>query len=280
MLVAPLWAVAAMLSIQLGAGLSAPLLSAIGPSGTTWLRLTWAAVLLVLIARPRLRGQPRKDVLAAVALGVTTAGLTLFYFEAIARIPMGIATTIEFLGPLGVAIALSRRRLDALWAMLAAAGVLLLVSEEGFALSGEVLGYAFAAAAGACWAGYILLTKRVGAAFERMDGLAISLITAAVVSAPLGLMQAAPRLELWHVLAVAGLAVLVPLLPYVLELMALRRLHASTFGVLMSLEPAVSALVGLVILHQHLTPPQWLGIACAVVASIGASTATRPAGEV
>lgn len=271
---APLWVIGAMMSVQLGAALSVPLFSAIGPSGTTWLRLMWATAFLALVARPRLAGRPARSLAGVVLLGFATAGMTLSYFEAVARIPLGMATTIELLGPLGVAVLGARRLSHLLWAALAGLGVLLLAGNS-LGEPADRAGVAFAAAAAACWAGYILLTKRVGAAFPRLEGLAASLLVAACVAAPAGLAQAAHAVAPAHIAAAAGLAVLAPLLPYALEMASLRRMTTRSFGVLMSAEPAVSALVGLLVLQQRLGPAQLAGIACVMAASIGATRGDR-----
>lgn len=267
---APLWVVAAMSSAQLGAALSVPLFSTIGPSGTAWLRLMWAAILLVLVTRPRLSRLSPEALASVVLLGLATATMMLCYFEAIARIPLGMATTIEFLGPLGVAVMGARQLKHLLWAALAGMGVLLLTGQS-LAEAADRTGIAFAAVSGVGWAGYILLMKRVGAVFRGLEGLAVSLVVTACLAAPVGLLQAAPAITLSHVAAGAGLALLVPLLTYVLEMASLRRLTTRTFGILMSAEPAVAALVGLLVLRQRLEPAQLAGIACVVTASIGAA---------
>lgn len=263
-----------MASVQLGAALSQPLFATLGPAGTAWLRLTWAALALLLIARPRLRGRPVRDVGAALALGVVSAGMTVFFFEAIARIPLGVATTVDFLGPLAVAVAASRRRRDLGWAGCAAAGVVLISGVTGAGLN--LVGLGSAALAALCWAGYILLTKRIGARFDGVEGLAISLTVAAVVIAPIGLPRVAAEISPSALVATAGLAFLLPVLPYVLELRALRRLDTRTFSVLMSLEPAMAALIGLGVLAQALSVHQSVGIALVIVASVGVSFFDRP----
>ncbi|HEX5995614.1 MAG TPA: EamA family transporter [Jiangellales bacterium] len=263
-----------MVSVQLGAALSRPLFATLGPAGTAWLRLTWAALAFLLLARPRPRRRPPGDVGAALALGLASAGMTVFFFEAIARIPLGVATTVEFLGPLAVAVTASRHPRGLGWVGCAAVGVVL-IGGTGADLNPGGLGCA--ALAALCWASYIVLTKRVGARFNGVEGLAISLAVAAVVIAPIGLPQAVARLSPAALIATAGLALLLPVLPYVLELRALRRLDTRTFSVLMSLEPAVSALIGLVVLAQALSAPQAAGIALVVIASVGVSVLNRPA---
>lgn len=262
-------AVVAMLSVQLGGALSAPLLEKLGPTTTTWLRLTSAAGLLCFAARPRLKGHARSSLGAVTMLGLASAAMTLCYFEAIARIPMGVATTIEFLGPLVVALAASNRWRDRALGLAAGAGVLLLVRSDELSTRGDALGYAFAAGAGVAWAGYIVLTKRVGSEFEGLRGLSLSMMIAAFASTPFGVAQGLTLVSWRDLLPILGIALLVPLLPYILELLALRRLGAGAFGVLMSLEPAISACLGYSILEQRLSAEQWIGILLTVSASAG-----------
>ncbi|MHA6761796.1 EamA family transporter [Streptacidiphilus sp. PAMC 29251] len=279
---APFFCLAAMFTVQTGIALSTPLFPTLGVAGTTSLRLITASVVLLGWTRPRLRGRSARDLLSALLLGLASAGMTLLFADAVHRLPMGTAATIEFLGPLAVALLFSRRLGHVLWALLAGAGVLLLTlvgQPHGAHLDPRGLVSAFAAAA--CLAGYILLTQRVGRAFEGFDGLALSLTAAAVVLAPFGLGEA------WHglsqsprpwllLLSVAGVAILFPVIPYLLEMTALRRLPERIFSVIASMEPAVSALIGLVILGQVLGGVQLLGIACVIGATAGATLTERP----
>ena len=229
-------AVAAMVTIQLGAALSDPLFDEISPAGVVALRLALAALMLWPFARPRIRGRSREDLAAAVALGVCSGLLTLAFFEAISRIPLGVAVTIEFLGPLGVALAGSRRARDVGWVLLAGAGVAMLTLGDGTGEPLELAGVLLAGISAVCWAGYILLTKRVGARWPGLEGLSVSLIVAALVTLPFGVAgDGTGLLEPGIVLASLGLALLIPLLPYVFELIALRRLPTALFGVIMSL---------------------------------------------
>ncbi len=254
-------AIASMSIIQLGAALSEPLFDRIGPSGTVVLRLVFAALILWPFVRPRLRGRSRADLRAEVALGVCSGALTLAFFEAISRIPLGVAVTIEFLGPLGVALAGSRRVRDVVWVALAGGGVALL--------------------SGCCWAAYIVLTKQVGARWQGFDGLAVSLAVAALVSLPFGLTGAGSELlQPGVLLAGIGLALLMPLIPYALELVSLRRLPTALFGVIMSLEPAIAALLGFLVLSQSLAVTGIVAIALVVVASAGATLSAREPDEV
>ena len=218
-------AIAAMSTIQLGAALSEPLFERVGPAGLVALRLVLAALLLWPLARPRVRGRARGDMGVAVALGACSGLLTLCFFEAIARIPLGVAVTIEFLGPLGVALAGSRHLRDVGWVLLAGAGVALLTLGNGAGEPLDMTGVAFALLAGAFWAGYILLTKRVGARWAGLEGLSVSLAVAALVTLPAGIAVAGGELLIPDViLAGLGLALLMPLAPYAFELVALRRL--------------------------------------------------------
>ena len=269
-------AVAAMVTIQLGAALSDPLFDEISPAGVVALRLVLAALMLWPFARPRIRGRSREDLVAAVALGVCSGLLTLAFFEAISRIPLGVAVTIEFLGPLGVAFAGSRRARDVGWVLLAGAGVAMLTLGDGTGEPLALAGVLLAGISAVCWAGYILLTKRVGARWPGLEGLSVSLIVAALVTLPFGAAgDGAGLLEPDILLASLGLALLIPLLPYVFELIALRRLPTGLFGVIMSLEPGFAALLGFLILGQSLAVSGVAAIAMVVVASAGAALTTR-----
>ena len=267
--------------IQLGAALSEPLFDRIGPSGTVVLRLVFAALILWPFVRPRLRGRSRADLTAAVALGVCSAALTLAFFEAISRIPLGVAVTIEFLGPLGVALAGSRRVRDVVWVGLAAGGVALLTLGDGTGEPIALAGVGFALISGCCWAAYIVLTKHVGARWQGFEGLSVSLAVAALVALPFGIGGAGTDLlQPGVLLAGVGLALLMPLIPYALELESLRRLPTALFGVIMSLEPAIAALLGFLILGQGLAVSGVAAIAMVVVASAGATLSARELDEV
>jgi inner membrane transporter RhtA len=256
--------VAAVTSLQFGAGYAVTLFDELGPAGAAFLRLAIAAVVLLAIWRPRLRG----DLRLAAAFGITLGLMNLCIYEAMDRIPLGIAVTIEFWGPLAVAVAGSRRPLDLLWVALAAAGILLLADPGGGSL--DAAGIAFALVAGGLWAGYILLSTRVGAVFPGGSGLAIAMVFGALVTLPVGLDADLLEPELLAAGAVVALASSV--IPYSFELEALRRLPARVFGVLMSLEPAVAAVAGLVVLDQALGGREWLAIGFVVVASAGATS--------
>lgn len=259
--------IAAAVSPTFGAAFAVTLFDELGPAGTVFLRLAFATVVLWAIWRPRLRG----DLRLAAAFGVSLGLMNWSFYEAIDRIPLAIAVTIEFAGPLLVAVIGSRRPLDLLWVGLAAGGILLLVGPTGGSV--DSLGVAFAVAAGACWMAYIYLSKRVGAAFPGGSGLAIAMAVGALIVLPVGVVQADGGLREPGLLASAFVVALASsVLPYSLELEALRRLPEAVFGVLMSLDPAIAALAGFVVLGQALGAPELVGIAAVVVASAGAAS--------
>jgi len=263
--------VVAVTSLQFGAGFAATLFDDLGPGGAAFVRLAVAAAVLLVMWRPRVRGRSRADLTTAVAFGVTLGAMNVFIYESFDRIPLGIAVTIEFVGPLGVAIAGSRRALDVVWVVLAATGIVLL-ADRGSGGSLDTVGVLFALAAGLAWAAYIGLSQRTGRIFPGASGLAIAMAVGAVVAAPLGIAQAGDALLRPELLAAgAAVALASSVLPYSLEMEALRRLPARVFGILMSLEPAVAALAGLVVLGQDLSARDWLAIALVMVASAGAA---------
>lgn len=271
---AALMAVSAMIVVQVGAALAQPTMAAYGPFATTWGRLAWAAIILGLVVRPDIRHYRRQDLLLTLALGATMAVMTLTFFVAIMRVPLGLVVAIEFLGPLSVAalgFGLSRHLI---WLALAFAGVLLLaLNLEGWTI--DIMGAAFALMAGIGWGVYILLNKRVGRIFRGLDGLALSFIAAAVIATPFGLYETGFTLPMGLATQTMGLAFLTPLLPYMLEMMALRRLTSASFGILMSVEPAVAALAGFVILGEALSLQQIAGMALVICAGAGAVISTR-----
>lgn len=271
-------AVGAMAIIQLGIALSEPLLHELGPSGVVTLRLIVAAAVLWLLTRPALRGRARADHWTAIALGAFAGAQTLAFFAAIDRIPLGVTVAIEFLGPLSVGLTGSRRRLDALWVAAAAAGVALLTLGPG-GRGLDVLGLALAGVSAVGWAGYIVLTKRVGARWSGLDGLAVALAVAAGLTLGPGVATAGTELIDPAVLATgAGLALLVPLAPFALEMLALRRLPAAVFGIVMSLEPAIAALLGYALLGQRLGLAAVAAIALILIASAGATLSSSRRG--
>jgi inner membrane transporter RhtA len=272
-------AVVAMLSVQLGLAASVGLIDQLGPDGAAWLRLAWAGLLLPLLVRPRWSDFTGSALRACVLLGVVTAAITLLFMEALARLPLGTASALEFLGPLGVAIVRGHgagRR----WAAVAAVGVLCLT--QPWSGEADLVGVGFALAAACCWAAYILLTQHVGDQVAGVKGLAVSMpvaaLTASLVAGPSVVGQLTPEL----VVVGLGLALLLPVLPFTLELLALRRLTASAFGTLMSLEPAFALGIGLVVLGQVPDALAAVGVLCVVAAGVGAErTGARvdPVGE-
>ncbi len=263
--------VLAVSSLQVGAAFAVELFDELGPAGAAFGRLGFAALVLVAIWRPRLRGRPRGDLGVAIAFGLALGAMNLCIYEAMDRIPLGVAVTFEFIGPLGVAVIGSRRALDLLWVALAAAGIVLLADYGGGSL--DTTGVAFALAAGVLWAAYIVLSQRTGTLFGGGSGLAVAMVAGALLVAPFGIAGAGSELLRPELLgAILAVALASSVLPYSLELEALRRLPARVFGVLMSLEPAVAALAGLVVLGQGLAARDWLAIGLVVVASAGAST--------
>ncbi|MCG7596191.1 EamA family transporter [Mycobacterium sp. C3-094] len=262
-------AVGAMACVQLGLALAVTLIDDIGVEGVAWLRLMWAGVLLLILVRPRWTAFTRRSFLMCVILGVVTAGITLLFMAAVARIPLGTASALEFLGPLSVAVARGRGRGRVLWPGLAAVGVVLLT--EPWSGTVDQVGVAFALGSAVCWAGYIVLTQMVGDEVAGIAGLAVSMPVAALFATAVVGPAVIPRMDGGILLLGLGLAILLPVVPFALELLALRRLTTAAFGTLMSLEPALAMLVGLVILHQVPGPPAVVGIAFVVAAGAGAA---------
>jgi inner membrane transporter RhtA len=240
--------VGAVVSVQVGAALAKHLFPAVGSAGSVALRLVAAALVVVVVARPRVRGVPGRHLALAAGFGLLLGSLNLTFYAALERVPLGVAVTLEFAGPLSVAVLGSRRVHDLLWVTLAGSGVVLLTGGGRALVDGSLdpLGVGLALLAGAGWAGYIVVNQQVGAAFPGMDGLAIALAVAALVVAPLGIGTAGSALLRPEVLVLgAAVGILSSALPWALETVALRGMSTATFGVLMSLEPAGAALAGL-----------------------------------
>ncbi len=270
----PALVLGAIASVQVGSALAKALFDRTGPVGMVFLRLGVGSAVLLALTRPRLRGGSRRQLVLVLAFGVALAAMNSTFYSAIDRIPIGVAVTIEFAGPLAVAVAGSRRLLDLVWVALAAAGVGLLTRGGGGAL--DPVGLGLAGVAAACWAAYILLSQRLGRVFSGADGLALATAVGFVLVAPVGVAQAGGALGDWRVLAAgAGVGLLSAAIPYSLEIEALRRLPARVFGVLMSIEPAVGALAGLVVLGEALRSREVAAIALVCVASAGAAWADR-----
>lgn len=275
---AALLALGSIVSVQCGAALATSLFDSIGPAGAVFLRAAFGALALMVFMRGemgRLWERPHRDV---VLLAVAVAAVNLFFYAALDRLPLGITVTLEFVGPLGVALFGSRRRRDVVWALLAAAGIVLLTGgTEGQGI--DPLGVALALIAGAFWAAYILQSARVGALEPGIRGATVAALLSALMVAPFGLAQGGSEIFVpSHLFAGAAVGVLSTAIPYAFEMEALRRLPQAVFGVLMSLEPAVAAAIGFVALSQDLSAREVVAIAFVVVASAGAlrSAATPP----
>jgi inner membrane transporter RhtA len=276
---APLLVLAGIVSVQFGGALAATLVPVIGAGGSVVLRLLFASALLLVFVRPRWRGHSRRAWLTVIAFGVALGLMNFTFYSSLAHLPIGVAVTIEFIGPLSLAAALSRRWLDAVAVAAAAAGVVLISEALSTPFADlEKTGIALALLAGAFWAAYIVLAGRTGGEFPKLEGLALAMVVATVVTLPLGI-TSAPSWSPDILLKAFGIAVLSSVLPYSLELLALRRLSAKVFGILLSLEPAFAALAGLLVLGQVLSPTQLVGMALVVAASalvLGLGARQRP----
>lgn len=268
----------AVVSVQFGGALAATLLPLVGVFGSVALRLGLATLMLWVFVRPRLRGRSRQDWLVVSLFALALTAMNLTFYGSLTRLPIGVAVTIEFLGPLALAAVLSRRPRDVVAVLSALVGVVLISEALGTPWAElDLLGLGLAAAAGACWAAYIILSRRTGARFEGLDGIALCMAIGAVLCVPVGLVTAGAAL--WQPDALVrglGIALLSSAIPYSLELLALRRLAPGTFGVLLSLEPAAAALAGLLVLGQVLAPVQLLGMLLVVAASVVVLGRPRP----
>lgn len=271
----PAWslAVVAIVTVQLGAALSTHLFDDVGAGGTAWLRLVAGGLIFLAIVRPRLSNYTLHELRVPFALGIITALMTVTFLLALERIPLGTTVAIEFLGPLGVAVFRSHSRRNLVWPALALAGVVLLTEPW----TGEIntLGVLFALIAAACWAAYILLTQAVGDRFSGLDGLAITIPIAAIAASFVGIPQSWGHITPIVILQAIGLAILLPVIPFALELLALRRLTAAAFGTLMALEPAIATAWGVLLLSQIPGALQFAGVVLVVIAGIGAERAGR-----
>jgi inner membrane transporter RhtA len=264
---APVLVLGGVVSVQFGGALAATLVPEIGAAGSVTLRLIFATTILLAVARPRLRGHRASAWRTVAAFGVALGLMNFAFYASLAHLPIGVAVTIEFIGPLTLATALSRRPRDLLAVAAAAVGVVLISRALSVPLSRlDWTGLGLAAAAGACWAAYIILSGRTGAAFAQLDGLAIAMVVATALVLPFGV-SSVPSWTPTAIAKGAGIALLSSVLPYSLELLALRRMRAAVFGILLSSEPAVAALAGLLLLGQRLRPAQLLGMALVVAAS-------------
>lgn len=270
----PVWLVVwGIISVQVGAAIAKDLFHLVPPTALVWLRLFTSAVILLIMARPRLPGHSRRDWLIVLGFGVSLMTMNWAIYQSFARIPLGVAVTIEFVGPLTLAVVGSRRARDLAWAVLAGLGVALLGFEPGGL---NLAGVAFALVAGAAWAAYILLSAQTGRRWPGLDGLAVASVVATLLLAPFAVSSAGSGLLDPRILALgAAVGMLSSVIPYSLEMTALRTIRPALFGILMSLEPAAAALAGVVVLQEFLTPVQLLAMACVVVASVGATRSSR-----
>jgi inner membrane transporter RhtA len=264
--------VAGIISVQFGAAIAKDLFTLVPPTAMVWLRLMTSAIVLLIMVRPRLAGHSGRDWLIVLGFGVSLMIMNWSIYQSFARIPLGIAVTIEFLGPLAVAVVGSRRLIDLMWVVLAGGGVALLGLSRA---SLNFAGVGFALLAAVAWAGYILLSAQTGRRWPGLTGLAIASVVGAIVLAPPAILEAGSRMLNPTVLALGvGVGLLSSVIPYSFELIALRRIPPRVFGILMSLEPAAAAIAGMLVLGEFLTLIQWLAMACVVIASIGATRAS------
>lgn len=267
--------VGAIISVQVGAAIAATMFDEVGAAGMVFLRLGFASIILCALGRPKLRGRSRRDWQLTAVFGVLMAVMNLTFYAAVDRLPLGLAVTLELLGPLGLAVAMSRRAREFAWTALAIVGVVLL-GEGGDHI--DALGVVFVLIAAIGWAGYILLSAETGRRSDGIDGLALAITAGAVVAAPVGIVDGgAALLRPGILLAAVGVALMSSVINFVLELAALRQVSPRAFGVLMSLSPVVAVIAGFVVLGQRLTLLQIVAVACVIVASAATVWGTRSA---
>jgi inner membrane transporter RhtA len=268
--ISPIWLVlAGILSVQFGAGVAKTLFDEVAPTTIVWLRLVTSSLVLLAVARPALRGRAPRDWLVVVAFGLVLGLMNWSIYQSFARIPIGLAVTLEFVGPLTLAVLGSRRARDLVWVVLAGLGVVLLGLQPGDL---TWAGVGFALLAGGCWAAYIMLSAQTGRRWPGVDGLAVASVVASLLLTPLALGRYAGQLADGRILVLGALVgLLSSVIPYTCELVALRTLRPAVFSILMSLEPAAAALAGLVVVHEVLGPVQLVAMACVVAASVGAT---------
>ncbi len=268
--ISPIWLVlVGIASVQLGAGIAKTLFDEVDPETIVWLRLVTSAVVLTLIVRPALRGRSGSDWVVVLGFGATLGLMNWAIYQSFARIPLGIAVTIEFIGPLALAVIGSRRARDLAWVALAAVGVALLGLERADL---NVAGVLFALLAGASWAAYILLSAQTGRRWQGLDGLAMASVVATLLLTPVVAGTGGGGLDDGRILLLGALVgLLSSVVPYSCEMAALRTLPPSVFSILMSLEPAAAALAGMLVVGEFLTGVQWVAVVCVVIASIGAT---------
>lgn len=266
----------AMLSVQAGASLAKQLFPAVGASGATAFRLVFASLIMALLLRPWKARHTSGSLRPLLLYGVVLGAMNLMFYHSLRTIPLGIAVALEFTGPLALAVFSSRRRLDFLWIVLAALGLWLLLPLDTAQTRLDPVGMALALGAGVCWALYIVFGQRVSGSYG-MQGAALGTMIAALCIAPIGIAQAGSTLLDLNLLPLAlGMALLSSAIPYSLEMIALARLPAQTFSILMSVEPAIGAISGLLFLGERLTPMQWLAMVCIMLASIGCAITATP----
>lgn len=265
----------AMASIQSGASLAKSMFPVVGAQGTTTLRLIFASVIMLLLLRPWRAQLTSNSLRTVIVYGMALGGMNFLFYMSLRTVPLGIAVALEFTGPLAVAIYASRKAVDFLWIALAIIGLLLLIPMGESSSSIDLTGVAYALSAGACWALYIVFGQKAGAD-NGVQTAALGVMIAALLVAPIGIVHAGAALLTPSLIPIAiGVAILSTALPYTLEMVALTRLPARTFGTLMSIEPAFGALSGLLFLHEHLSLAQWLAISCIILASVGATLTMR-----
>jgi len=262
-----------IVSVQGGAAIAKGLFPVLGAAGTASLRIGFSAVLLLLVVQPQLRKLQPIQWRAVLPYGLALGAMNFLFYCALARIPLGLAVTLEFVGPLGLALVGSRRAMDMVWVALAAAGIAFITPWSGHGL--DLLGAGFALSAGACWALYIVLGRRTAAVLPGQLAVTVGMLVAALVVLPFGASSGTFSVLTPHLLLLGGLlAVFSSVLPFSLEMQALKTMPTRTFSVLMSLEPVAAALSGWLLLHEQLTDSQWLAVAFIVIASFGATLTT------
>jgi inner membrane transporter RhtA len=266
---APVLLILAIVSVQVGAATARGLFSSLGVGGTVFVRIAGGALVLALLSRPRLRGHTREQYALLVLFGLALAGMNYAFFLAISRIPLGIAVTLEFVGPLSVALFGSRHALDVLWGLLATTGIVLLAPLTGTSL--DPLGVAAGLVAGTFWAAYILLNVRVGRAFTGREGLALSLLVATVLLLPGGVNARRQLLQLHTLIVGTVVGLLSSVVPFSLEMEALRRVPARVYGVVISLEPVVATIIGAIFLGESLVLRDLAAIGLVTIAAAGSS---------
>jgi inner membrane transporter RhtA len=271
---APALVVVGIASVQTGSAIARTSFDVTGAAGMTLLRLAVAGILLTAVVRPAFRSWGREQWTATLVLGLTMGTMNLVFYQAIRTVPLGVAVTVEFIGPLLLAVAQTRRPRDLLWAALAAAGVALLGLQDGGSI--PLRGLLLALLAGLCWAGYILSSARVGRALPGLAGLAGALLVGSLLALPFGAAGAVRAVaDGWALVAGVGVALLSSVVPYACELTALRTMPTRVFGVLMSLEPAAAAVAGLLVLHQHLGARELVALVLVTLASVGVTLGQR-----